>query len=178
MSWVWVKFQRPVIYSSTETWVQGWKVLWQLAVSLWYRTKEMFSVIDKACHSQTLNFKPRRRGYVGLAFELSELIRKTFLCCQTKSSQFEPPSHSWGGSVLYLVKCSGLLDSYLRLLLSLIHSLLLIYTADDNGPDICLWLLWSYCINWFLRTIYKFPFDLIFYIILRYSRYWVAPLHK
>lgn len=37
-------------------------------------------MIDKACHSQTLNFKATQRGYEVLESKQSELIRKTFLC--------------------------------------------------------------------------------------------------
>lgn len=150
MSWAWVKFQRPVIYSSTETWVQGWKVLWQLAVSLCYRTKEMFSVIDKACHSQTLNFKARQQGYVGLAFERSELIRKTFLCCQSLRS-LSPWAILGVGVCMYLVKCWGLLVSYLR--------------PTELQSSFCHWFslffIAMYYIGQWSRYLSATPFDLI-----------------
>lgn len=57
-------------------------------------------MIDKARHSQTPNFKVRQQGCVGLVSTLSELIRKTFFCCQTKSPQLEHRSDTLGGRVL------------------------------------------------------------------------------
>lgn len=55
---------------------------------------------DKACHSQTPDFKVKQQGYVGLVSQQSELIRNTFLCCQTKSPQLEHRSDTLGGSML------------------------------------------------------------------------------
>lgn len=55
---------------------------------------------DKACHSQTPNFKVRHQRYVGLLTEQSELIRKTFLCCQTKSPELELWSGTLGRNML------------------------------------------------------------------------------
>lgn len=57
-------------------------------------------MIDKACHSQSPSFKVRQWGYVSSVSKLSELIRKTFLCCQTKSPQLEHQSDTLGGSML------------------------------------------------------------------------------
>lgn len=57
-------------------------------------------MIDKACHRQRLYFKARQQGYVGLVSKLSELMRKTFLCCQAKSPQLEHRSDTMGGSIL------------------------------------------------------------------------------
>lgn len=57
-------------------------------------------MVDKACHSQTPNFKVGQQGYVGLVSKQSELIRRTFLCCQMKLPQLEQWSGTLGGSML------------------------------------------------------------------------------
>lgn len=44
-----------------------------------YTTKEIFTLIDKACHCQMANFKVRQQGNVGLVSNRSELIRRTLL---------------------------------------------------------------------------------------------------
>lgn len=87
-------FWRPVIYNSTETWLQDRKVLWQPVLSLCCRTKEIFTMIDKACHSQTLNFKATQQGYEGLVSKQSELIRKTFLCSDKVTTAWAAERHS------------------------------------------------------------------------------------
>lgn len=53
-------------------------------------------MIDKGCHSQTPNFKLRQQRNVGLVSSKSELIRRTLLCCQTKSPQLE----QWSGTLV------------------------------------------------------------------------------
>lgn len=137
-----VDFSMPVIYRPSETWVQGWKVLWQLGVSLCCRTKEIFTVIDKACHSWTPYFKARQQGYVGLASKLRELIRKTFLAVRQSHHRVSTGAILWMG-----VGCSQVLsplpelseaDRATELFLSLTCSSS--FMIQQNCPDIFLLL--------------------------------------